>query len=199
MEKCLTIVGRSKSAKRFTGMFAEPLLDILKEENFDIQEVECLGDYSELDESHRFIAFVVVHDDADKNLKLERLFSDLIDLQLGVRLFENIDDAKSYAEEHYDYGSDEEEVDDEDTDETEEDEEGFPHFTAEEIEDFFTFESLFKTNRLGTIRGRVYGEPVTVMAHIVHGPDAVRITPYALMVNEDMLENMELPEINERD
>lgn len=198
MEQCLIIVGRSKSAKKFTELFAEPLVDNIKDDKFEIVIVESLGDLSELDGMSRFIAFVLVDNDSKKGMKMESLFSALINLQMGVRLFENVEDATAYAEEHYNYG-DEDDIDDEEL--SEEDEEGdeFPDFTAEEIEDFLMFESLFRTGKLATIRGLVYNEPVTVMAQIINGPDQIRVTPYAVMVSEEILENMELPKIDERD
>lgn len=197
MEQCLIIVGRSKSAKKFTELFAEPLVDNIKNDKFEIVIVESLGDLSELDGMSRFIAFVLVDDDSKKGMKMESLFSALINLQMGVRLFENVEDATAYAQEHYNYGSDVE--DEEETEDDEESDDEFPDFTAEEIEDFLMFESLFRTGKLATIRGLVYKEPATVMVQIINGPDQIRVTPYAVMVSEDILENMELPNIDERD
>ncbi len=89
---------------------------------------------------------------------------------------------------------------DEDEEETdEEDDERFPLFTAKEIEDFLMFESLFRTGKLATIRGNILDNPVVVMAQIVNGPDQVRVTPYAVMISSELLENLELPQIDERD
>lgn len=196
MEKCLVIVGRSKSAKKFTQEIAEPLVEQLKEEEFLIEAVDSLGDFSDLDESSRFIAFVLVDDNSKKEMKIQQLFSSLMKLQMGVRLFENIEDARTYAEEHYLYNL---EVEEEENEENEDENDDFPQFTAEEIEDFYMFESLFRTGKLTTLKGRVFGDSATVMAHVVQGPGQIRVTPYALMVNSTLLENLELPEINERD
>jgi hypothetical protein len=197
MEKCLVIVGRSKSAKKFTEIIVEPLVDNLDADNFAIETVDSLGDFAELDGLSRFIAFVLVDDESHKKMRLEQLFSSLMSLQMGVRLFENFEDAKTYAEEHYLYNLEFE--DEEEEYDSEYDDDEYPRFKAEEIEDFFMFESLFRTGKLATVRGRVYGNPVTVMAHVIHGPDQIRVTPYAIMVSEDILENMELPKIDERD
>lgn len=199
MEQCLIIVGRAKSAKKFTELFAEPLVDNIKEDKFEIVIVESLGDLSELDGMSRFIAFVLVDDDSKKGMKMESLFSTLINLQMGVRLFENIEDASAYAEENYSYGEEDEDEENDFSDDNEEEDDEFPDFTAEEIEDFLMFESLFRTGKLSTIRGLVYKEPVTVMVQIINGPDQIRVTPYAVMVSEEILENMELPNIDERD
>lgn len=199
MEKCLVIVGRSKSGKKFTETIAEPLVDELSKNGFMIETVDSLGDFAELDGLSRFIAFVLVDDDSKKKMRLEQLFSSLMGLQMGVRLFENIEDAKTYAEEHYLYNLELEESEEDDEYDPEDDDSEYPRFKAEEIEDFFMFESLFRTGKLATVRGKVYGNPVTVMAHVIHGPDQIRVTPYAIMVSEDILENMELPKIDERD
>ena len=203
MDKCLTIVGRSKSAKSFGRTIIEPLIEILGEEDFSIEDIVYLGDFAELDGKSRFIAFVLVDDDSSKAMKIERLFSALtVDLEMGVRLFGSIADAKSYAEGNYSFNNpipEGESQDENNEDEDEEDDERFPLFTAKEIEDFLLYESLFRTGKLTTVRGNVLGAPALVMAQIVHGPDSVRVTPYAVMINAELLENLELPSIDERD
>jgi len=200
MEKCLTIVGRAKSAKKFSEIFIEILVDSVGEEDFEIESVEYLGDYAELDGLSRFIAFVLVNDNSKKEMKIERLFSNLISMQMGVRLFENLGDAKSYAEENYMYSelAENDTQEDSSEDENEVGEDDFPRFTAEEVEDFMLFESLFRTGKLAVIRGKVFDNTTVVMAHIIDGPDQVRVTPYALMINAEILENLDLPRIDER-
>lgn len=198
MEECLIIVGRARTAKKFTEIFAESIIENLNENQFEIDSVESLGDLSELDGLSRFIAFVLIDDDSKYELKLKNVFSTLMGLQMGVRKFESLESAKAYAKENYNYMTvvEEEEIVEEEEGEIDEE---MIRITAEEIEDFMIFESLFRTGKLATIKGTVYGESATVMAQIIFGPDQIRITPYAVMVNPNILENMELPEIDERD
>lgn len=178
----ILIAGRETDENEFTNTIKQALID-----KFELSGVYSVGEKSTIDKRERFIAFIEATDAED--FDYQTITVQLQTAGYGVRQFNDMDDAVEYAVEHYNF-----QVEDEDlTKEFEETQMEFPPFSAEEIETFLVFDALYRTNKLMPMRGKLNDELVTVLANIVYGKDEIRVTPYAIMLTDEIVEGIELP------
>jgi hypothetical protein len=43
------------------------------------------------------------------------------------------------------------------------------------------------------MRGKYHNELITVLSNVVYGDDQIRVTPFAMMLTDEMIENIDLP------
>jgi len=72
--------------------------------------------------------------------------------------------------------------------------EEYPDIRSGEIESYLVLDALFKADspNLGISRGLLDDEPVIAITFMVSGPDGMRMTPMAILMNESIAENLKL-------
>lgn len=185
MEKrILTIVGRAKNPKEFEKDFREYLDD-----TYSLVGIHSLGEFYEVDGNERFIAFIAEETEEETNSKISFVAYNVRAKGFASETHDSIEEALEYAREKYDLEDDNVKA----QEKFNEIRERFPNFTAEEWESFNVFDSLYHTGKIIPIRGRVDDELVMVIVTVAHGSDEIRVTPLAVIVNEEIEANLELP------
>lgn len=181
----ITVVNRAKNKKEFVKDFSEEFEGKI---SFKIRGVHSLGDFFEFDGKERFISFLELTGEESEE-EIEVACHALRGKGYGINLHDNIEEAIENAKEKYSF---------EDNEAKRQEHivsirDRFPYFTATEWEQFQIFDSLYQTGKIMPIRGRFEDEPVMVISSVAHGADEIRVTPLAIIVNDHMEGNLELP------
>jgi hypothetical protein len=147
-----------------------------------------------MDKKERFISFFS-QDIDEENDSVEFACHALRGKGFGVSRHDSYAEAVEHAKQKYHY---------EDNDEKRQEQfttirDRFPYFTASEWESFQVLDALYHTGKVMPIRGRYNDQLVMVFASVAHGVDEIRVTPLAIVVNEFMEGNLELPFENDEE
>lgn len=184
MQVFLTIVNRAEDANSFVEELSEELPD-----NYTIQGVHSLGEHYEADDKERFIGFIVEEVVPDDQSNAEVICHFLRAKGYGAHQHENLEEAIEFAQEKYKFEDD----DAKRQENLAEVRERYPYFTAKEWESFQIFDAMYHTGKLSPVRGRYNDELVVVLASIANGADEVLVEPRAIIINDKILEDLNLP------
>jgi hypothetical protein len=179
----IIVVGRSETAHDFGHEISDRLYD-----GYGIIAIHPLGEPG-MDEKERFLAFVGTMGGEKAQFPPETQVMHLTTATRTARLFEDFESALEYAQENYDLGQ--ERVDAHERFEKMKDK--FPPPTAREIEDFVVFQALMNFGAFSIARGLIDDEPCIVISTMTPGPDEIRVTPLAIMMNNELRDRLELP------
>lgn len=184
MELYLTVVKRAEDQDTFLEQLNKHLQD-----NYVIHGVHSLDEFYDTDGKDRYLAFVEEEIIPDVSSTAENLVQILRGDGFAAYIHDTPDEAIEFAKGKYGF-EDSNAIRQEKMNKVREE---FPHFTAEEWESFHIFDSFYHTGKVQAVRGKYNEELVMVLASIVNGIDEVRVTPLAILVNDYMIKELELP------
>jgi hypothetical protein len=172
--KVLTVVGRSDDREAF-----ENTLNSHLSSGFTIHAVVPLQQDGE---ASRFLAYVFAdrEEDEDNEGVADGIAEYLTDMLYLVHVHDDPQTAGEWASEQHGEDADTRFMD---------------PITAREIYKRDVLVGLVHTGELTMIRAVYEGRSIVVLAHLTagHGPNDVLATPFALMVDREMVEKIELP------
>lgn len=183
MSNTIIVVGRSETAHDFGHEIADLLY-----EGYGIIAIHPLGEPG-LDEKERFLAFIGTMGSDDPQFDFSTQVMRLTSSTRTARLFDDAEDALEYAKENYDLDSGRVEA----HERFERIKDLYPPPTAKEIEQFVVFQALMNFGAFTIVRGLLDDEPCIVICTMTQGPDEMRITKLALLMNEDLQDKLKVP------
>jgi len=177
----ISVVGRTRTAEQL--LFA---VQSLLYGGFGINGFHSLGEPG-VDHLDRFIVFVSA--DGPTEFDFETQAKRLEQPEFSTRLFDSMDEALEYARENY--RLDEKKIDFHET--LEKLIEEFPQVTAREAEQYQILDAFMRLGKINAVPAKFYDERAIALVLVTHGTDEVRITPMAVLITEDIEDNLELP------
>lgn len=183
MTNAIIVVGRSETAHAFGHEVSDLLYD-----GYGIIAIHPLGEPG-LDEKERFLAFIGRMGAEEPKFGFDTQVMRLTSSTRTARQFEHFEDALEYAKENYSLDDDRVEA----HERFERIREKFPTPSAAEIEQFIVFQALMNFGAFTIIRGLLDDEPCIVIATMTQGPDEMRVTKLAVMMNDDIADRLTVP------
>ena len=189
--KVLIIVGRDKTEQSFFERIAPYLYDV-----FVIRGIYALGEPFEGDGSERFICFVAGNEAGlwtaeAQAVRINRSADKEAGIPVSVRIFEDMDEALEFANGEYNFEISEQIQSFRDR--AKEVFEKFGYSTASETEKFMVLSALMNSGMIALTRGLLDDVQVPVIVHVAHGSDTTSIKPLAILMTDEILENLEMP------
>jgi hypothetical protein len=186
----IIVVGRATTAHDFGHEVSDLLYN-----GYGIIAIHPLGEPG-LDEMERFLAFIGEMGSDELQFPFETQVMRLTSSTRTARQFEDFETALEYAKENYDLDNDRVEA----HERFERIREKFPPPTAREIEQFLVFQALMNFGAFTLVRGMIDDEPCVVIATMTQGPDEMRISKLAVLMNDDIGDRLKVPyELYEED
>lgn len=183
MTNAIIVVGRSATAHDFGHEISELLYT-----GYGIIAIHPLGEPG-VDEKERFLAFIGKMGNEELQFPFDTQVMRLTSSTRTAKMFEDFEEALEFAQENYsldDYRIEAHE-------QFERVKERFPSPTAEEIEQFIVFQALMNFGAFTIVRGLLDDEPVIVIATVTQGPDEMRVSKLALLINDEIAERLRVP------
>ncbi len=189
--KVLVVVGRSE-----TDLTFHKRIDPFLYDSYEIKGVYALGEPTDLNDSERFVCFIVGTEvgnwtaESQRIRLMRRKDKDAGD-PLSCTIFESMDDALNFVRDEYDFP-----IADLITafrDRSASVANKFGYSTASETEDFQIMMSLASNGVLALTRGLLSGSQVPVVVLLSHGSDKSIVKPIAILISDDIKEVLELP------
>lgn len=187
--RVLVIVGRDTTEVDFEKRITPYLYD-----NFDVKGVYALGDPQQIDDTEWFIAFVAGNETDLWNVQSQKVRIERKEERgrpLRIETFDDMDDALSWAKEEYNF--DYSDIILQFRDRAKDVLEKYGFSTAAEVEMFKTVVALAQAGMLVLARGIWNESQVPVLANFSEGSDGVKVTPVAILVTEEIKNELELP------